>query len=149
MEKESSVWPPPQQPMAEKERNILVYVFLVNSNSSIADFKSIYQHNNINIIIVILYTTAESVMKRNKRRLRGCDRHTQHTRTRHIPYIRKRRAHLSQRHSRKGTASRMNDTLETYLPTYKHATTKICIMYTRLLKPFYQICHYLIISVVF
>lgn len=47
------------------------------------------------------------------------------------------------------TASRANDTLETYLPTYKHATTKICIMYTRLLKPFYQICHYLIISVVF
>lgn len=41
------------------------------------------------------------------------------------------------------------DMLEMYLPTYIQATTKICIMYTRLLKPFYQICHYLIISVVF
>lgn len=42
---------------AGKEWNILVYVFLVNSNSSIADFKkSIYRHNNnINIIIVIIY----------------------------------------------------------------------------------------------
>lgn len=38
------------------ERNTLVYVFLVNSNSSIADFKSIYRYNdNINIIIVIIY----------------------------------------------------------------------------------------------
>lgn len=61
IEKESSLWPS-EQPTARKERNILVYVFLVNSNSSIADFKSIYRHNNINIIIVILYTTAESVM---------------------------------------------------------------------------------------
>ena len=46
-------------------------------------------------------------------------------------------------------ANRAKNTLEKYLPTYKCATTKICIMYTRLLKPFYQICHYLIISVVF
>lgn len=46
-------------------------------------------------------------------------------------------------------ANRAKNTLEKYLPTYKCATTKICIMYTRFLKPFYQICHYLIISVVF
>lgn len=148
MEKESSVWPPPQQPMAEKERNILVYVFLVNSNSSIADFKSIYQHNNINIIIVILYTTAESVMNVTKEITWLRPTHTTHTYTTYLTYVKD--AHICRSDTRgKETASRMNDTLETYLPTYKHATTKICIMYTRLLKPFYQICHYLIISVVF
>lgn len=44
------------------ERNTLVYVFLVNSNSSIADFKSIYRYNdNINIIIVIIYDCWENV----------------------------------------------------------------------------------------
>lgn len=75
-------------------------------------------------------------------------RRTRHTRTHvtHVSYI----AHgVAADTRRNGTANRANDTLETYLPTYKHATTKICIMYTRLLKPFYQICHYLIISVVF
>lgn len=51
----SCVRPPAR--WAGKERNTLVYVFLVNSTSSIADFKSIYRHNNnnINIIIVIIY----------------------------------------------------------------------------------------------
>lgn len=53
------------------------------------------------------------------------------------------------RYEKREIANRAKNTLEKYLPTYKCATTKICIMYTRFLKPFYQICHYLIISVVF
>lgn len=131
------------------ERNTLVYVFLVNSNSSIADFKSIYRYNdNINIIIVIIYDCWENVAGIGEKR------RTWSTWMRYAAsYARKKtnaaRTHSRIRETKREIANRAKNTLEKYLPTYKCATTKICIMYTRLLKPFYQICHYLIISVVF
>lgn len=133
---------------ANLERNTLVYVFLVNSNSSIADFKSIYRYNdNINIIIVIIYDCWECD---------GGERDERSTWMRKTAYAHKAKRGVytlakirKKKKTKRGIANRAKNTLEKYLPTYKCATTKICIMYTRLLKPFYQICHYLIISVVF